>query len=113
MKQIKAIIRTHILDDVLRSIGTIEGLPGVMISEIRGFGKSKDRKSPEKTSDGVFMYVERTKLEVVVDDSRVEEVLSAIHKAAHTGNTGDGKVFVIPVDECLKIRTGERGEAAV
>ena len=113
MKQIKAIVRRQKADEVLRALGDIEGLPGVMISEMRGFGKGRSRVSPEKAPDGPFMSVERTKLEMVVADDQVEKVLETIGRVAHTGSTGDGKVFVIPVEDCLKIRTGERGEAAL
>jgi nitrogen regulatory protein P-II 1 len=113
MKQIKAVIRRHKMDDVLYAPAVIEELPGVMVSEIRGFGKGRDRFAPGKVHEGSFLFVEWTKLEPVVRDDQVGPVLETIRAAGHTGNTGDGKVFVIPVDDCLKIRTGDRGEGAL
>lgn len=113
MKEIKAIIRPEKQDAVLQALQSIEGLPGVTISRIRGFGKGRFRHAPEKVAEGVFLFVERVKLEVVVDDGLVEPVITGIVSAAQTGNTGDGKIFVSDIAECVKIRTGERGADAV
>ncbi len=115
MKEIKAIIRPFKLLDVVSDLQKLENLPGVTISEIRGFGKSKgrDAEEKEKIMDGLISYVQKVKIEVVVPDEMVETVVNTIQTKAHTGNPGDGKIFVYPVDEVIKIRTNERGTAAI
>jgi nitrogen regulatory protein P-II 1 len=113
MKEIKAIIRPFKLLDVVTELQKIEKLPGVTISDIRGFGKSKARDSREKILDGIVAYVQKVKIEVVVPDEMVEEVVNTIQANAHTGNPGDGKIFVYPVDEVVKIRTNERGSETI
>lgn len=113
MKEIKAIIQPFMLEKVVNALVEIEGLPGITVSTITGFGKSWSRFGPHKQFVGRVGYVQKTKLEIVVPDELVEQVVSIIQKNAHTGNTGDGKIFVIPVEEVVKIRTGERGEAVI
>ncbi|HML79032.1 P-II family nitrogen regulator [Geobacter sulfurreducens] len=113
MKEIKAIIRPGKLRDVAEELHAIEGMPGVTVSEIKGFGKGKARNSKDKILYEMVEFIPRVKLEVVVDDEMVEEVVNVIQKYAHTGNTGDGKIFVSTIDDVVKIRTNERGPAAV
>ncbi|PJB76234.1 MAG: GlnB, partial [Armatimonadetes bacterium CG_4_9_14_3_um_filter_66_14] len=88
-------------------------LPGCTVSEVRGFGKGKFRHAPGKLIDGSVASVERVKLEIMVGDDQVDKVVACIEENARTGNTGDGKIWVIDIQQTVKIRTGERGEAAV
>lgn len=113
MKEIKAIIRPFKLLDVVTELQKIENLPGVTISDIRGFGKSKARDSKERILDGLVAYVQKIKIEVVVPDEMVGTVVNTIQVHAHTGNPGDGKIFVCPVDDVIKIRTNERGNQGI
>lgn len=113
MKEIKAIIRPFKLDEVITALHRIEGLPGVTISKIKGFGKSKAKDSKDAIREGLHDYVEKIKIELVVYDNLVEEVINVIQKIAHTGNTGDGKIFIVNVEDVVKIRTNERGEGAI
>lgn len=113
MKEIKAIIRPFKLDEVVTELHKIEGLPGLTISEIKGFGKSKAKSAKDAIAEGLHLYIKRMKIEIVVHNDLVDEVVDTIQKIAHTGNTGDGKIFVIDVNNTIKIRTNERGEAAI
>lgn len=113
MKEIKAIIRPFKLLEVTEELHKIDGLPGVTVSEIKGFGKSKAGTANDTLVSEMVELVPRIKLEVVVHDDMADEVVNVIQKTAHTGNAGDGKVFVIPVEETVKIRTNERGEDAI
>jgi nitrogen regulatory protein PII len=99
MKEIKAIIKPFMLEGVIRNLHLIKGLPAVTISPAHGLSVER----------GAFDQVAMTKLEVIVPDEQVETLVQAIQKAAHTGNPGDGRIFVIPVAEAVKIRTGEKG----
>ena len=113
MKEIKAIIRPSKLLEVTEELHEIEELPGVTISEIKGFGKGIAKNAKDKIDYEMVKFIAYIKLEVVVNDEMVDEVVSVIQKYSHTGNTGDGKIFVSTVDDIIKIRTNERGEAAV
>jgi len=113
MKEIKAIIRPLRLLEVTEELHKIKGLPGVTVSEIKGFGKSRAKNAKDRIAYEMVEFVPRIKLEVVVQDEMADEVVNVIQKFAHTGNTGDGKIFVIHVEETVKIRTNERGEDAI
>jgi nitrogen regulatory protein P-II 1 len=113
MKEIKAIIRPSKLLEVTEELHAIEGLPGVTISEIKGFGKGRARNATDKIVYEMVELVARIQLEVVVRDEMVDDVVNVIQKFAHTGNIGDGKIFVSTVDDIVKIRTNERGRDAV
>jgi len=113
MKEIKAIIRPFKLLDVSEALKEIEGLPGVTVSEIKGFGKSRAAGAKDKVVFEMVEFIPRLQLEVVVEDKMVDAVVDAIQKSAHTGNTGDGKIFVVNVEDVVKIRTNERGQAAI
>jgi nitrogen regulatory protein P-II 1 len=104
MKEIKAIIRPLKLTDVLTELQGIEGIPGITVSEIRRFGIS----AAKELSSGLIDFVAKVKIEIVVPDCLVEKIVSVIQTTAHTGNTGDGKIFIIPVDDAVIIRTNER-----
>ena len=113
MKEIKAIIRPFKLLDVTEALQKIKGLPGVTVSEIKGFGKSRAKNAKDKVTYELVEFIPRIKLEVVVADEMADEVVNIIQRYSHTGNTGDGKIFVINVEEVVKIRTNERGKEAV
>ena len=113
MKEIKAVIRPSKLLEVTEELHRIEGLPGVTVSEIKGFGKGRARNAKDKVVYEMVEFVTRVQLEVVVNDEMVDEVVNVIQKFSHTGNTGDGKIFVVNVEETVKIRTNERGRDAI
>jgi nitrogen regulatory protein P-II 1 len=113
MKEIKAIIRPSKLLEVTEELHEIEGLPGVTISEIKGFGKGRARNATDRIVYEMVEFIPRIQLEVVVHDEMVDEIINVIQKYAHTGNTGDGKIFVSTVDDIVKIRTNERGRNAM
>jgi nitrogen regulatory protein P-II 1 len=113
MKEIKAIFRPSKLLEVTEELQKIEGLPGVTVSEIRGFGKGRAKNSRDKVVYEMVELIPRIQLEVVVNDEMVAEVVDVIQRYSHTGNTGDGKIFVSTVDDIVKIRTNERGPDAI
>jgi len=113
MKEIKAIIRPFKLLEVTEALQKIEGLPGVTVSEIKGFGKSRAKNAKDKVTYELVEFIPRVKLEVVVTDEMADEVVNVIQKYSHTGNTGDGKIIVLNVEQMVKIRTNERGESAI
>jgi len=108
MKEIKAVIKPHKTEEVLRALHAMPNLPGCIVSQVRGYGRSP------KGSDGSLLESDDwIKLEIVVPDHLVEPVLKAIQTHAHTGQKGDGKVFVIEAVDALAIRTGKRGNEAI
>ena len=109
MKEIKAIIRPDRLSVVLRALHAMPDLPGVTISTVRGAG----RRYPSDDVEDAFEEVEMVKLEIVVPAALALDVVSAIERAAHTGRLGDGKIFVIPVEHAVKVRSGERDGSAL
>ncbi len=109
MKEIKAIIQPSALNQVLIAFHEIEGLPGCTVSTVIGHGRVRGKEG----GDSLLESAERTKLEIVVQNKLVKKVLDVIYKHTHTGNKGDGKVFVIEAVDALSLRTGERGEAAL
>ncbi|HMU43382.1 MAG TPA: P-II family nitrogen regulator [Ignavibacteriaceae bacterium] len=116
MKEIKAIIRQFKLDDVITELHKIEGLPGITISEIKGFGKGKGKNAeviPPRRDEGLHQLVPKVKIEIVVHNNLVDEIVNTIQRTAHTGNPGDGKIFVVIVENVIKIRTNERDEVAI
>jgi nitrogen regulatory protein P-II 1 len=108
MKEIKAIFRPFKLNDVLTELLEIENLPGITVSEVKRYGASSAKDVEKGLGKGLIDYVAKVKIELVVPDALAERVVAVIRKTAHTGNTGDGKIFVIPVDEVVTIRTGEQ-----
>jgi len=113
MREIKAIIRPSRLSEVTEELHGIEGLPGVTISGIKGFGKNRAKNAEDKLVYEMVEFVPRIQLEMVVHAEIVDAVVNIIQKYAHTGNAGDGKIFVSTVDEVVKIRTNERGRDAI
>lgn len=113
MKEIKAIIRPSKLLDVSEELQVIEGLPGVTISDIKGFGKNRAQNAVDKVVYEMVEFIPRIQLEVVVNDEMLDDVVNVIQKFSHTGNTGDRKIFVVSVKQAVKMRTNERGRDAI
>ncbi|MGA9406631.1 MAG: P-II family nitrogen regulator [Bacteroidota bacterium] len=112
MKKIEAIIRPHKLDEV-RSALQESGINGMTISEVKGVGRQKGHTETYRGAEYKIDFLPKVKIEVVVSDKVLDKVVSLIVKAAKTGNVGDGKIFVIPVEEVIRVRTDEVGEDAL
>lgn len=112
MKKIEAIIKPFKLDDVVDALSEI-GVEGLTVSEVRGFGRQKGRTEIYKGAEYVVDFLPKIKIEVVLNDDLVDSALEAIRKTAQTGKIGDGKIFVLPVEQVLRIRTGEKNESAL
>ncbi len=112
MKMIKAIVQSPLLEEVKDALESF-GLTGMTVFEVRGSGAQKGRsKPPHKERKGIN-FVPKTQIELVVDDAMAEKAADVIMHAARTGVIGDGKIFILPVEACLRIRTGERGVEAL
>jgi len=112
VKRIVAIIRPFKLDEVKEKLGTI-GVQGITVSEVKGFGRQKGHTELYRGAEYVVDFLPKVKLEIVIPDDLLEKTLEVIATTAHTGKIGDGKIFVIPVEEAVRIRTGERGKDAL
>lgn len=112
MKKIEAIIKPFKLDEVKEALHDV-GVSGITVTEARGFGRQKGHTELYRGAEYVVDFLPKVKLEVVVEDSIVDRVVEAISGAARTGRIGDGKIFVIPVEKAVRIRTGELDEAAI
>jgi len=112
MKKIEAIVKPFKIDDVKEALQKA-GIQGMTVTEVRGFGRQKGHTEVYRGAEYVVDFLPKIKMEVVVRDDAVEEVVTAITDAAHTGQMGDGKIFVSSLEEVIRIRTGERGESAV
>jgi nitrogen regulatory protein P-II 1 len=112
MKKIEAIVKPFKLDDVKEAINEI-GIQGMTISEVKGYGRQKGHKEIYRGAEYVVDFIPKVKIEVVVDDAKADQVVDKIIEAAKTGKIGDGKIFVYPVEEAIRIRTGEKGHDAI
>jgi len=112
VKKLEAIIKPFKLDEVKEALSTI-GVQGMTVTEVKGFGRTGGKKEVYRGSAYVVDFVPKVKLEIIVKDDMVHQVIETISNAAKTGRIGDGKIFVTPVEEVIRIRTGERGEDAV
>jgi nitrogen regulatory protein P-II 1 len=112
MKKIEAIIKPFKLDEVREALSEI-GVTGLTVTEVKGFGRQKGHTELYRGAEYVVDFLPKVKLEIVVADSLVERAMEAIMNAARTGKIGDGKIFVMPVEQVVRIRTGESGEAAI
>jgi nitrogen regulatory protein P-II 1 len=112
MKKVEAIIKPFKLDEVKEGLSAV-GVQGLTVSEVKGFGRQKGHTELYRGAEYVVDFLPKVKLEVIVRDEQVAEVVDAIEKAARTGRIGDGKIFVVPIEEVIRIRTGERGGNAV
>ena len=112
MKKIEAVIKPFKLDEVREALSEI-GVTGLTVTEVKGFGRQKGHTELYRGAEYVVDFLPKVKVEVIVGDALVERALEAIVKAARTGKIGDGKIFVTNVEQVVRIRTGESGEAAV
>jgi nitrogen regulatory protein P-II 1 len=112
MKKVEAVIKPFKLDDVKEALTQL-GVFGMTVTEVRGFGRQKGHTELYRGSEYTIDFLPKVKIEVVVPNDLVDKVVSAIASAAKTGSIGDGKVFVLPIGEAVRIRTGEKGESAI
>ncbi len=112
MKKVEAVIKPFKLDEVKEALQEV-GVKGMTVTEAKGFGRQKGHTELYRGAEYVVDFLPKVKIEVVVEESQVERVVEAIAEAARTGRIGDGKIFVSPVEEVIRIRTGERGPDAL
>jgi nitrogen regulatory protein P-II 1 len=112
MKKIEAIVKPFKLDDVKSALSEL-GVEGMTVSEVKGFGRQKGHTEIYRGSEYTVDFLPKIKIEVVLPDDQVNAAVNAVVKAAQTGKIGDGKVFVSPIEDAIRIRTGDRGESAV
>ncbi|MCM0084109.1 P-II family nitrogen regulator [Geomonas sp. Red32] len=112
MKLIEAIIKPFKLDEVKDALNEL-GIEGITVSEVKGFGRQKGHTELYRGAEYVVDFIPKVKIEIAVSDDLVAKVVSAIEETARTGRIGDGKIFIINLDEAVRIRTGEKGEEAI
>ena len=112
MKLIEAIIKPFKLDEVKDALNEI-GIEGITVSEVKGYGRQKGHTELYRGAEYVVDFIPKNKIEIVVSDELVAKVVETIEKTAKTGRIGDGKIFIIPLEEAIRIRTGEKGNEAV
>ena len=112
MKKIEAIVKPFKLDDVKEALNEI-GIKGMTISEVKGYGRQKGHKEVYRGAEYVVDFIPKVKLEVIVDAAQVDQVVAKIKESAYTGKIGDGKIFVLPIEEVIRVRTGEHGKDAI
>lgn len=112
MKKIEAIIRPHLLDAVKNALREID-VKGMTVSEVQGYGRQIGHTETYRGAEYQIDFIPKLKIEVIIGDDVEDAVVQAISKAAQTGKFGDGKIFILPINDVVRIRTGERGEAAL
>ena len=112
MHKVEAIIKPFKLDEVKDALSAL-GIQGMTVSEVKGFGRQKGHTELYRGAEYVVDFLPKIKVEIVVVDAMVEQVVQAISDAANSGRIGDGKIFVLPLEESVRIRTGERGDSAI
>jgi len=112
MKKIEAVIKPFRLDEVKNELNKI-GITGMTVSEVKGFGRQRGHLEIYRGAEYQVDFVPKVKIEIVVDETITEQVISVILKQANTGKIGDGKIFILPVDHVIRIRTGETGKEAI
>jgi nitrogen regulatory protein P-II 1 len=112
MKKIEAVIKPFKLDDVRESLSEV-GVTGLTVTEVKGFGRQKGHTELYRGAEYVIDFLPKVKIELIVPDGQVDRCVEAIVAAARTGKIGDGKIFVYPAEQVIRIRTGERGEEAI
>jgi nitrogen regulatory protein P-II 1 len=112
MKKIEAIIKPFKLDEVKDALADV-GVVGLTVTEVKGFGRQKGHTELYRGAEYVVDFLPKVKIEIVLTDELVPKAIDAIERAARTGRIGDGKIFISPIDEVIRIRTGERGEPAL
>ncbi|MFQ6604896.1 MAG: P-II family nitrogen regulator [Fidelibacterota bacterium] len=113
MKYVQAYIKPYKLSAVTLALHEVNGLTGMSVTELKGFGRGRAKDAPHRIQDELVDFVPNVKVEIFCRDGLVEQVVSTIREAAHTGLQGDGKIYVIPATQAYRIRTGEEGDAAV
>lgn len=112
MKLLKCVVRPNALEKVKEALSGL-GIMGMTVSEVKGFGRQKGHKEVYRGAEYIIDFTPKVEIEVVVKDDLVQQAVSVVRDAAQSGKIGDGKIFVVPVDEVVRIRTGETGEAAI
>jgi nitrogen regulatory protein P-II 1 len=112
MKKVEAIIKPFKLDEVKEALNAV-GIQGITVTEAKGFGRQKGHTELYRGAEYVIDFAPKVTIEIVMEDSLVEQAIEAIQHAARTGKIGDGKIFVTNIDEVIRIRTGEKGAAAI
>jgi len=112
MKKIEAIIKPFKLDDVKEALNEI-GIQGMTITEVKGYGRQKGHKEIYRGAEYVVDFIPKIKIELIVADDMVQKASDTIEEAANTGKLGDGKIFILPVEDAVRVRTGERGAEAI
>ena len=112
MKKIEAIIKPFKLEEVKESLDAV-GVHGITVSEVKGFGRQKGHTELYRGAEYVVDFLPKIKVEIILPDENVDKVVEAITNAAKTGRIGDGKIFILPLDEVIRIRTGEKGNDAI
>jgi nitrogen regulatory protein P-II 1 len=112
MKKIEAIIKPFKVDDVKEALNAIN-IKGMTISEVKGYGRQKGHKEIYRGAEYLVDFIPKVKMEIIVNASQADEVVECIRQAANTGKIGDGKIFVLPVQEVVRVRTGEKGREAI
>lgn len=112
MKKIEAIIKPFKLDEVKEALNTI-GIKGMTVTEVKGYGRQKGHKEIYRGAEYIVDFLPKVKIEIIVEKDQVEQVVQTIITAAKTGKIGDGKIFILPVDDVIRVRTGERGKDAI
>ena len=112
MKKVEAVIKPFKLDDVREALSEI-GITGMTVAEVKGFGRQKGHTELYRGAEYVVDFLPKVKLEVAINDDLTEQVIEALSKAANTGKIGDGKIFVYPLEQAVRIRTGESGPEAL
>ena len=112
MKKIEAVIKPFKLDDVKEALNEM-GIQGMTISEVKGYGRQKGHKEIYRGAEYVVDFIPKIKIEIVVESDWADQVVEKIQEAAHTGKLGDGKIFVLPVEKAIRVRTGEKGKDAI
>ena len=112
MKKVEAIIKPFKLDEVKDHLNEI-GVKGITVSEVKGFGRQKGHTELYRGAEYIVDFLPKIKLEIIVSDELIDDVINAVTKSAQTGRIGDGKIFVTSLEDTIRIRTGERGEEAI
>lgn len=112
MKMVVAIIKPHKVEETREALSQI-GVAGMTVSEVRGFGRQKGHTEMYRGAEYVVDFLPKAKLEIVINDDMLDECIDAISKAAATGKVGDGKIFIVPIEDAIRVRTGERASDAL
>ncbi|MFQ5451713.1 MAG: P-II family nitrogen regulator [Nitrospinaceae bacterium] len=112
MKQIKAYIKPHKLSQVTRALHKVDGLTGMSVTEVKGFGRSRAKNAPHRIIEDFVEYVPHVKIEIVCENGLLDTIVRTIQENAHTGLRGDGKIYILAVEDAIRIENGDRGEHA-